>query len=82
MENKDQKEKSSWTNEQWDSTIFMAIILIAFGIFIYMLATNNAFSTSDAADKLMLIFAGAITVMANYFFDKMKKRNGNGGTHS
>ena len=79
------EQDTSWTNEQWDSTIFMAIILIAFGIFIYMLASNTTFRNSDAADKLLLIFAGAITVMANYFFDKMKKRNGtnghaNGGT--
>ena len=77
MEN---EKKQGWTNEQWDSTCFMIIILVAFGIFIYMLATNETFRTSDAADKLIIIFAGAITVMANYFFDKMKKQqNGNGG---
>ena len=72
----------SWTNEQWDSTIYMLAILGIFGIFIYMVATNSAFRDSDVADKLMIIFAGVITVMANYFFDKMKKRNGiNGHAH-
>lgn len=72
-----EKEKNGWTNDQWDSSIFMGVFLAIFAGFIYFCVNEPEFRNSDIAKNLMMLFSSGIGGMATYFFGKMKQtRNG------
>ena len=75
----EEKKENKWSNQEWDSTWFMVIFLVLFGIFIFASWNNETFRNSELAGDLVIVFAGVLTAMANHFFNKRAhNRNGNG----
>jgi len=74
------ENKKGWSNHEWDSSIFMASILIIFGGYLWLCATNAEFRGSEIGHDLLLIFSAILSAMGNYFFNKSRqaKQNGNG----
>ena len=73
----DEKANKNWSNQEWDSTVFMIVFLLIFAGFIGVCVHSKEFRTSDIAKNLMMVFSTVIGAMATYFFSK-KQHQPNG----
>ena len=72
----------NWTNKEWDGTIFMLLILVAFIATIVMTYRNPDFAQLPTTDKVLDIIKTMLTFAAGFIFKNAINaltRNGNSG---
>lgn len=69
-------KKSGWTNQEFDSTVFMLFTLCLFGAYIYACYKSEDFRTAGVSGDLLLIFSAVFSAMGNHFFNKSRRQNG------